>query len=312
MARKQRKPVNTDKQVAALKTEAKKYAVKVKDMTGLYCRVAPSGFKSYAAVALNPHGKQIWATLGGADVLTISDAREMAREVIPRIKVGEDPFPPPPIKPHSFKDVSENYLRRHVQAKGLISESTIRDNLDRYIYSTFADRDFESIKKSDVTVLLDYVEDNHGGRTADYVLSIVRQIMRWHAARVDDYQCVVTAQQRRTNPKERRRKRILNDDEIRFLWAAADGVYGNLAKIALLTGQRQGTIANAKWADISLDGIWSIPTTDRQKGTGEVLSLPDLALEIIGARGASLKIRMFSRVGLQNALSTGMAERKNA
>ena len=105
--------------------------------------------------------------------------------------------------------------------------------------------------------------------------------MRWHAARVDDYQCVVTAQQRRTNPKERRRKRILNDDEIRFLWAAADGVYGNLAKIALLTGQRQGAISNAKWADVSLDGIWSIPTTDRQKGTGEVLPLPDLALEII-------------------------------
>ena len=31
MARKQRKPINTDKQVAALKAEAKKYAVKVKD-----------------------------------------------------------------------------------------------------------------------------------------------------------------------------------------------------------------------------------------------------------------------------------------
>ena len=70
MGRKQRKAVNTDNQVKALKPESSKYAVKVKDQTGLYLRVTPRGFKSYAAVALDPYDKQIWATLGGADVLT--------------------------------------------------------------------------------------------------------------------------------------------------------------------------------------------------------------------------------------------------
>ncbi len=48
--------------------------------------------------------------------------------------------------------------------------------------------------------------------------------MRWHAGRVDDYQCVVTAQQRRTDPKERRRKRVFTDDEIRL------GLSGNLCR----------------------------------------------------------------------------------
>ena len=281
MARKQRKPVNTDKQVAALKPEAKKYAVKVRDQTGLYLRVTPQGFKSYAAVALDPHGKQVWATLGGADVLTISAAREMAREVIPRIKAGDDPFPAPPTKPASFKDVAENYLRRHVQTKRLRSEDTIRNILKRYIYPTFANLEFETIKKSDVSRLLDAVEDGSGGRTADYCLSVIRQIGRWHASRTDDYTCPFTGAMRRTDPKERRRKRILNDDEIRLLWAAADGVYGNMARFALLTGQRLRAITNAKWADIDVGGTWTIPQEERQKGHGEVLPLPDMAVDVV-------------------------------
>lgn len=284
MVRKQRKPVNTDKQVAALQPEAKKYAVKVKDVTGLYLRVTPQNFKSYAAVAFDPHGQQVWATLGGADVLTIDNAREMAREVIPRIKAGAAPIPPPPTKPDSFKDVAENYLQRHVQKKGLRSEGTIRQILERYIYPTVADLDFEAIKKSDVSRLLDAVEDSSGGRTADYCLSVIRQIGRWHASRTDDYTCPFTGAMRRTDPKERRRKRILDDHEIRLMWAAADGTYGDMAKFALLTGQRLRTIASARWSDIDVGGTWTIPQEERQKGHGEVLPLPGMAVDIIRQR----------------------------
>ena len=298
MARKQRKPVNTNNQVKALKPESKKYAVKVKDQTGLYLRVTPKGFKSYAVAALDPNSDQIWATLGGADVLSVEKARGMAREVIPRIKAGEPPFPPPPVKPDSFRAVAEKYLRRYVRKEGkggkvlkdetpLRSANDIQRILDKYILPTWKDRDFLSIKKSDVTNLLDHVEENHGGRTADYVLSLVRQIMRWHGSRHDDYHVVVDGRMRRTNPKERRRKRKLDDDEIRRLWAAADkaGTYGDLARFALLTGQRLRTIANAKWADIDVGGTWAIPQEERQKGNGETLPLSDMAIDIVRRQG---------------------------
>ena len=282
MARKQRKPVNTDKQVAALKPEPAKFAVRVKDMTGLYLRVTPQGFKSYAAAVMDPHGKQVWATLGGADVLSVDAARDMAREVKARIKAGELPFPPPPVKPDSFEAVAADYMKRHVKQTGLRTEGEIQRVINKYILPKWRDRDFLSIKKSDVTALLDYVQDNHGARQADAVLSIVRQIMRWYANRSDDYVCVVDGRMRRTDPKERRRKRIFNDDEIRLLWAAADRVvpYGDLARLALLTGQRMRTIARMRWEDVP-DGVWSIPVEDRQKGHGEILPLPDLAAQVL-------------------------------
>ena len=145
MVRKSRPPVNTDKQVERLKPEAKKYAVKVKDMTGLYVRVTPLGFKSYAVASLDPFGKQVWVTLGGADVIKIDEAKDQARIVIPRIKAGQPPFPPPEVRPETFKAVAENYMVRHVQKKGLHSEGEIRRCLEKYVYPILGGRDFLSI-----------------------------------------------------------------------------------------------------------------------------------------------------------------------
>jgi integrase len=80
------------------------------------------------------------------------------------------------------------------------------------------------------------------------------------------------------------RKRILNDDEIRAVWNAADGLYGDLLKLALLTGQRQDKVASMRWDDISIDGAWHVPNGLREKGAGGTLVLPAMALDIIRTR----------------------------
>jgi integrase len=91
---------------------------------------------------------------------------------------------------------------------------------------------------------------------------------------------------RRTNPKERARKRILSDDELRAVWtqAEANGFFGALVRLLLLTGQRRTTVASMRWDDVSVDGTWSIPNEGRQKGTGKELVLPQIALDIIKAQ----------------------------
>ena len=110
-----------------------------------------------------------------------------AREAIKRVKAGQPAFEPPPVKPDSFKAVAENYMQRHVRAKGLRCEYEITRILTRHIYPAFRDREFEALKRSDVTALLDQVEDDSGPRQADTVLTTLRSIMNWHATRTDDY-----------------------------------------------------------------------------------------------------------------------------
>jgi hypothetical protein len=72
----------SDKGVAALKPRAKPYAEPDPELTGHYIRVQPTGARSYVAVARSPAGKQIWTTIGAAEVLPAAEARIRARETL--------------------------------------------------------------------------------------------------------------------------------------------------------------------------------------------------------------------------------------
>jgi integrase len=54
-----------------------------------------------------------------------------------------------------------------------------------------------------------------------------------------------------------------------------------MVRLLLLTGQRREKVATMKWADISLDGTWTIDTAEREKGNAGLLQLPPQALSII-------------------------------
>ncbi len=277
----------TDTMVAKLKPRPKRVTLPDPELRGHYIRITPTGAKSYVAVAREPYRKkQIWATIGSTDLYTIDEARDAAREAIKRIKDGKPAFEPPPVKPDSFRAVAENYVERHVKKKGLRSEAQIKRILEKNILPVWGSREFESIRRSDVTALLDMVEDASGPRQADYVLAIVRGLMNWYAARTDDYVPCLVRGMGRVDPKNRKRARILDDDEIRAVWvvAAGNGSFGAILRLALLTAQRREKIAALRWEDMTIDGVLNIPSEDREKGNGGALVLPAAALAIIQGR----------------------------
>ena len=274
----------TDKGVAALKPRASRYAFPDPELRGHYVRIQPSGAKTFVTVARDPNsGKQIWTTIGAVDLLGIDEARDQAREAIKRVRQGLPAIEPPAAKADSFKAVAENWLQRHVAAKKLRGEREIKRGLEKYIYPRWADRDFTGIKRSDVAILLDQVEDQHGSRMADVVLGTVRSIANWFASRDDDYVSPFVRGMRRHNNGAR--SRVLNDDELLAIWkqAEANGQFGAIVRLLLLTGQRREKITSLKWADIA-DGIWTIATVEREKGNAGSLALPAQALAIIEAQ----------------------------
>jgi integrase len=280
-----RRKTLTDAGVLALKPKAARYAYADPELRGHYVRVQPSGVKSFVAVARDPAGKQIWATIGGTDRLEIKEARDRARKAIDRIVQGLPAFEEPPAKPDSFQDVARQWIKRHVIKNKLRSRPEIERLLNRHVFPRWGDRDFLTIKRSDIAALLDRVQDDHGARQADHVLAIVRGISNWFATRHDDYVSPFTRGMRRTDPKARKRDRILDDDELRAVWQAAEGNgrFGAIVRLALLTAQRREKIAAMKWADVA-DGTWNVPAEDREKGTGGALLLPAAALDVIKAQ----------------------------
>src|SRR4029434_7666519 len=101
----------------------------------------------------------------------------------------------------------------------------------------------------------------------------------------DDYSSPIIRGMRRSNPKERARTRIFDDNELRIIWKAAEanGSFGALVRLLLLTGQRRDKVASMRWEDIE-NGIWTIPAEKRDKGNANVLKLPDVARDIIEAQ----------------------------
>ena len=273
----------TDKGVTALKPRGKTFAFPDPQLVGHYVRVQPSGGRAFVAVARDPHGKQVWHTVGSTDVLAIDEAREQARTAIKRIKAGLPAIEPPAVKPDSFRAVAENWLQRHVAAKQLRSAREIRRSLEMYVYPHWAERDFISIKRSDVAKLLDQIEDRNGSRMADVVLSYLRAIANWFSSRDDDYVSPFVRGMRRH--KNEARARVLDDGELKAVWKAAEtnGDFGAFIRLLLLTGQRHAKVATMKWSDV-VDGVWTIATAEREKGNAGSLALPAQALAIINAQ----------------------------
>ena len=142
----QRRRTLTDKMVAALPKKQKRYTKPDPEQGGHYVRVMPDGANVFVAVARDPHGKQVWHTIGSADVLQIAEARERARTAIRRIKDGLPPVEAPPVKPDSVKAVAESWLQRHVAKKKLRTEDEIKRCLNKYVYDQWADHNFINIK----------------------------------------------------------------------------------------------------------------------------------------------------------------------
>jgi integrase len=214
-------------------------------------------------------------------LFSLEEARELARTAIKAIKAGEDRA-----GPQSFETIAEQWMKRHVEAKGLRSSRHIKGYLDRHVLPAWGGREFESIRRGDVAALLDGIEDRSGQTSADYTLRIVSAVCNWYATRHENYSSPVVKGMARSNPKERARSRILSDDEIRSIWnrAEANGTFGGFVRLLLLTGQRRDKVRKLRWDDLTADGAWIIETEKREKGNAGELVLPQVALDIISAQ----------------------------
>jgi integrase len=270
----------SDKGVAALKPRAKLYLYSDPELAGHHVRVMPSGTKSYVTVTRDPAGKQVWTTIGRADLLTVDAAREKARQILQRVRAGLPAVAEPAAR---FGEVVASWRQRHVEANGLRSAREINRLLNLHVLPAWKAREFTAIRRTDVAALLDQVEDRNGARQADYVLNITRSLMNWYATRHDDYvPPIVRGMQRQ---KTAARARVLDDDELRAIWQAAEkkaGPFAGILRLCLLTAQRSRKVAAMTWSDLDLaTGTWTVPREPREKDTGGALALPAMALAII-------------------------------
>jgi integrase len=138
---------------------------------------------------------------------------------------------------------------------------------------------------SDIVRLLDKIEDENGPAAADMTLAFLSLIFTWHAGRSDSFKSPIVRGMRRTSAKERQRSRILDDDELRRVWGAAQamgGLAGAFIRFLLLTTARRTEAAEMTWAELS-GRDWLLPAARNKTKQDLIRPLSDAALAVLAA-----------------------------
>ena len=217
----------------------------------------------------------------------LDKARKEAKKALGGVVSGGDPLQErrkaAAEAENTLQSICEEYLRR--DGKKLRIRDRIEATLRRLVYPRLGTRQIDTITRSEIVRLLDKIEDERGPVMADQILAYVRKIMNWHASRSDSFRSPIVRGMARTKPKELARDRILNDDELRAIWRAAEastGAFGSFLRFVLLTATRRNEAAHMARQELSGDD-WIIPAARYKTKMDHVIPLSQAARDVLKA-----------------------------
>jgi integrase len=278
------------------RADGKPYDVMDAVVPAMGVRMMGSGQRTFILIARYPNGggNPTRRALGGYGELTLEKARSKARDWLELLRKGIDPKAEEERhrvlefrrQKNSFDAVAEEFIKRHVAKtrKAAIVERELR----REFIKRWTGRPITDITQHDVVAVIDEAVDRNAPYQAHNLLGHVRTLFNWAIARgvygLDRSPCD------RLRPaavigKKLARQRILNDDEVRALWAATDDIgypYGPLFRLLLITGQRKSEVAEAQWSEFDLDKkLWTIPATRMKADAPHVVPLSPAAIVVL-------------------------------
>jgi hypothetical protein len=215
-----------------------------------------------------------------------------------------------------FAEVVERFIDEHAKHNRTGKETARILNL--YAVPEWADKNIESITKTDVSALLNRIADgkvrapNNGKKlgtpaVAQGVRAQLTMLFNWYVDTYgsDEFRSPIVRTKKTRQWKPDARERVLADDELRALWLACSdmGAYGAAVKSALLTAQRflkvgqmrradlkervrlQGRQENGHWVpDSEIGHVWDATRDDDPKNKRvSVVPLSRLARKVIAA-----------------------------
>jgi integrase len=310
--------------VKAAKPAAKRYEIADRGALGLYLVVQPSGVKSWAH-RYRFNGTPSKDTLGSVREITLSTARKLVAEQRHQIEQGIDPAAHRRAARVAAVEIAERaesdnvaamvalFIERHAKKRRTWAQT--EDMFRRLVLPKWRGRTVHEIRRRDV---IDLVEGIASDRPymANRTLGVLSKFFNWLVAR--DVIEVSPANGIDRPGEEKARDRVLADDELRRLWLAAsepaEGPFGVMVRLLILTGQRRGEVAGMRWSEIDADDrLWLLPASRTKNGKPHTVPLVPAAWDLIQAcpRLADSDF-VLTVVGTQPITGFGRAKRRLA
>jgi integrase len=144
-------------------------------------------------------------------------------------------------------------------------------------------RRLAAIGKPDIHRLLDGIVARGAPITANRKFAQLRKMCKWAVSRgiIDRSPCDGID----PPSAEKSRDRVLDTDELRFVWRAADDLgfpFGPIVKLLALTGQRRSEVGGMEWRELDLEkDLWTIPSSRSKNKRQHAFPLSPEAIAII-------------------------------
>jgi integrase len=183
----------------------------------------------------------------------------------------------------------ERYAKKE---KKLRSADQYENAFDRLVKPDIGNYGIYELRRAHVVSMLDDIADERGLVMADRTLAYFRKACNWYALRDDQFSSPIVPGMARNDSETR--ERVLDDDEIRDLWAALEIVqdvpacYPRFVKSILLCATRRNEAAQMHSTEIDGD-IWVIPgerykRLPKHRACDHVIPLTAAARELLGEK----------------------------
>jgi integrase len=262
----------------------KRREVPDKQVPGLRLRIGKRS-RVWVLIARFPGQHPTRHKIGDDALMTRSEARAEALRWKAAIAQGKDPGVRVASSSNTFGDVCEDYFR-DCRRRGLRRAREVERDMRR-MFRGWWHRPIAAIQRGDLLHLI----GQHQSWAAHHAFSYASRLFGWALERgiVDRSPCHGLRPSRLIGPKQPR-ERMLTDDELRALWAAAGQLEcraGTFISILILTGQRRGEVAGMRWSEISTvpNGtvVWTIPASrTKSKRSHTVPLVPEVMALLAG------------------------------
>ena len=253
-------------------------------MPGLLLKVLPSGRKTYYIRYKNPKKVNCQRKIGNAEILSLSQARALARRKLAEVAMGEDPFKDAPLNlSPTLEAFAENDYIPYVKTYKKSWEmdiSRIRNHLLPY----FGTMRMKDIEKRDVVQLINDQLPDYKPGSINRVIILLRYMfnlaIKWEVEGVFRNPTAGIPLLKENNQVER----FLSAEEAKALLiaikASKNPMLQHIVSMLILTGARKREVLDAKWEDFDMERTsWRIPNT--KAGKARIVPLSDTATALL-------------------------------
>ncbi|MDC0934000.1 tyrosine-type recombinase/integrase [Gammaproteobacteria bacterium] len=255
-----------------------------KRIVGLLLKVLSSGRKTFYLRYKDAENCSCQRKIGNAAILSVIEARDLARLYLAKISLGQDPFlhaptnPSPTLGSFALEDYLP-YVKTYKKSWDM-DESRLRNHL----LPRFGNRRMSAIEKGDVVALINELAENFKPGTINRVAILLRYMfnlaMKWEVKGVTRNPTAGIPLLKENNQNERFLSTLDAKALLRAINYSRNKMLKHIIPMLILTGARKREVLDAKWDDFDLDrGIWRIPNT--KSGKARAVPLSDTARDLV-------------------------------